>query len=264
MPNPPFPEVERVIYERNPLTEVLCQLRFPAILRVQTAVPADFQDRIRRTFPVYRAEQQSPFGASSLLSQFQIPVPETAVIHRFLSEDETSWSVTLTRDFLAVATLNYERWEDFEDKVREPVTAFENTYEPASYSRIGLRYKDLIRRSQLDLDGTAWSELLQPFVLGELAEPEMAEQQIIESSRKLRFRWGTSEAALMQYGLETADDGEECFLIDFDFYSEAKTATGDALSVLRRMNRLTGRAFRWCITEKLHNALGPTPLQAHD
>jgi len=31
----PFPEVKRVIYEHNPLDKVICQLRFPPILRIE-------------------------------------------------------------------------------------------------------------------------------------------------------------------------------------------------------------------------------------
>jgi hypothetical protein len=38
-----FPEAERVIYSRNPLAEVACQLRFPRILALDERIPADFQ-----------------------------------------------------------------------------------------------------------------------------------------------------------------------------------------------------------------------------
>ena len=49
----PFPETERVIYEKNPLNKVICQLRYPPILRIDSEVPSKFQDAIIDNFPLY-------------------------------------------------------------------------------------------------------------------------------------------------------------------------------------------------------------------
>lgn len=54
----PFPDVPRVIYEINPLDEVICQLRFPPVLKIDTEVPAGFQEQIRDDYPFY--ESKSP------------------------------------------------------------------------------------------------------------------------------------------------------------------------------------------------------------
>ena len=51
-----FPEAPRVLYELNPLHEVICQLRFPPVLRIETEVPSGFQERIRASFPYYEAK----------------------------------------------------------------------------------------------------------------------------------------------------------------------------------------------------------------
>src|SRR5256885_3722562 len=47
-----FPDSPRVIYGKAPLTAVICQLRFPPILRIESTVPADFQERVRTQFPL--------------------------------------------------------------------------------------------------------------------------------------------------------------------------------------------------------------------
>ena len=47
----PFPDVERVIYNENPLDRVICQLRFAPILKIDTEIPAEFQERIRIDYP---------------------------------------------------------------------------------------------------------------------------------------------------------------------------------------------------------------------
>ena len=42
-----FSNDERVIYAKRQLVEVICQLRFPEILKIEAHEPADFQDAIR-------------------------------------------------------------------------------------------------------------------------------------------------------------------------------------------------------------------------
>jgi hypothetical protein len=41
-----FPPSSRVVYRRAPLIEVVCQLRFPTLLSIESKPPADFQERI--------------------------------------------------------------------------------------------------------------------------------------------------------------------------------------------------------------------------
>ena len=50
----PFPEKQRVIYKKNPLNKVICQFRFPPILRIDSEIPSSFQDSIRSDFPLYQ------------------------------------------------------------------------------------------------------------------------------------------------------------------------------------------------------------------
>ena len=47
----PFPEVDRVIYTTNPLDREICQLRFPPILKIDTEIPSQFQDKLRSEYP---------------------------------------------------------------------------------------------------------------------------------------------------------------------------------------------------------------------
>lgn len=46
-----FPDYERVIYERNPLYEVTCQLNFPSILKITSQQPVEFHEGIRNEYP---------------------------------------------------------------------------------------------------------------------------------------------------------------------------------------------------------------------
>jgi uncharacterized protein (TIGR04255 family) len=46
-----FPASQRVKHIRNPLMEVICQVRFPKILRIDAEVPVNFQEEIRSEYP---------------------------------------------------------------------------------------------------------------------------------------------------------------------------------------------------------------------
>ncbi|HWS42079.1 MAG TPA: TIGR04255 family protein, partial [Pseudoflavonifractor sp.] len=55
-----FSHYDRYQYAVNPLVEVICQLRFPAILSIGAKEPAEFQEAVRREFPRYAANQEVP------------------------------------------------------------------------------------------------------------------------------------------------------------------------------------------------------------
>ena len=55
-------------YTKCPLTEVVCQLRFPVILSIDKDLPVSFQELIRRQYPEYTTnierQQQLDFVAT--------------------------------------------------------------------------------------------------------------------------------------------------------------------------------------------------------
>ena len=58
----------RFIYEKNQLVEVICQLRFPAILSIDSETPAAFQEKVRARYPRYAVMTNfSPFKGDSAL-----------------------------------------------------------------------------------------------------------------------------------------------------------------------------------------------------
>src|SRR5205085_2017184 len=98
----------------------------------------------------------------------QQPGPTSAIrsiehAYKFASEDN-AWVVTLTKDYLAVETTRYQNWADFRDHLRAPLEVLTEIYAPVFFSRIGLRYIDVIQRTRLGLPDVPWRELLQPFV----------------------------------------------------------------------------------------------------
>jgi uncharacterized protein (TIGR04255 family) len=263
----PFPISQRVIYRRNPLTEVICQLRFPPILKIETVIPYEFQDLIRDDYPHYNEKKEFqmklPEGVSG-----QIPDELLDTItpgssrknYEFISEDE-NWKINLTRNFLALSTRRYTRWETFKQKFIRSFEALLEIYKPKNFTRIGLRYRDLIRRGALGLEDVAWSELLQPYILGILMDNSLRENVVnVLHNTEISLEDGESIVRIVSGLIEDADSGESGYLIDSDFFTTTKTDIDKAIDRLDYFNQRGSRLIQWAITEKLHQAMEPEPL----
>ena len=247
---------DRVLYDKNPLESVICQVKFPTILRVDSELPSAFQDRIRETFPLFREpsveEVNIPPEFAKLLGKQFERLPGRN--YNFLSEDE-NWQVNLTRDFLALTCRKYERWEIFKEQLQIPLKAFCDEYKPSFFSRVGLRYRNIIRRSVLGVSELTWGVLLSANIAGELAVEDAAEH-IRNFKKEILFDLPDSAQARMLHGLTTAND-EQAYLIDTDFFATSKTEANNVWEKLGTFNQYARGIFRWCISERLHDAMGP-------
>lgn len=262
----PFPENKRILYKKNPLDRVICQLRFPAILRIETEIPSEFQEKIRRNFPNFleksEVKVEMPMNVSGQVgSDFPVQLtPKASKNYEFSSENE-EWTFNLTRSFIALTTSNYTRWEQFKEILSKPLQAFVDIYAPEHLPRIGLRYIDIIKRSKLGLEGVSWNELLQPYVLGMLSTDTVGKNiEGYESKNEIKLEDGTSVVRIITSLIQDAETEEICFLIDSDFFTTTKTKIDQAIDKLDYFNARGSRLIQWCITERLHTAMEPELL----
>lgn len=264
----PFPIAQRVIYQTNPLEQVICQLRFPPNLRIDAEIPVNFQDRIRMEFPNYSETSEIKLELPPGVKGAVVP-PE--IISQMLqssggknyefSSEDGIWKINLTRAFIALTTTKYERWEHFKEKLAVPLQALIDAYAPSHFSRVGLRYVDVVRRSALNLQGVDWKELIQPHVLGILASQDVGNKvAAFESRHEIGLSDEQSVVRIVMRLSETPETGELCYVIDSDFYNTTKIQISEAISKLDFLSARGTRLFQWCITERLHNAMGPKPL----
>jgi len=260
----PFPESQKVIYKNNPLDKVICQLRFPPILTIDTKAPAEFQESIRDNFPGFREKDQIvlpiPKMAKGDVSAevFKQMIPSGTKNYEFFSEDKI-WTVNLTRTFMALSTKKYKRWDDFKQRLEVLRNTLIDIYKPPSFSRIGLRYIDIIKRSELNLTDVPWSELLQPYALG-LINVGFVYGNIRNFNTKCEFQLA-DKISMARIAMGLIDElNEECFIIDTDFYTTQKTDIPDFESRLDYFHVRGARLFRWLITDRLHEAMEPEEI----
>jgi uncharacterized protein (TIGR04255 family) len=191
-------------------------------------------------------------------------LPQTAPKNwRFQSEDG-QMTVNLSREFVALSTASYVKWEAFRDQLAYLFSALQAEYSPSYITRIGLRYQNLIRPSRLGLTNVPWSALLRPQIAAEYSSPELApvlldvdHRVLIDLSPEVDGKVNLRHRTVL-----TQDDEppEAAYLIDNDFFSDTKVEVSDVFNRLTAFNREAGRLFRWCITDQLHDAMAPSPV----
>lgn len=250
-----FPESDRVVFERNPLQEVIWQLRFPKILAILAKPPADFQDRVRAQYPIYDTQGSKPSPQiSEVLTQIGLEF-EGNMIHRFRSLDR-DLTISLSDDFVAVSTTKYRAWPEFRSQIDLAYSTLLETYSPSFFSRVGLRYVNLIKRNDLGLVGVPWKDLINHEWIGPLIGDEMSEA-ITELRSHTVVRLVQGGMAKIQYGLQDKDT----FRIDSDFFLEGQLDGQEATRVLNDFNSAIGNLFRSSIRERLRGALRPRPIE---
>ncbi len=263
----PFPEYNRVLFKKNPLDRVMCQLKFPPILKIDTEIPVGFQEGIKDLLPNF--QETSEFHVDMPASVKANVPPELMQKalqssgyknYKFSSEDE-QWVLNLTRSFITLTAKNYIRWEEFKENLNTPLNALLEIYAPKYFTRIGLRYIDVIKRSTLGLKELGWNEILQPYIAGILASPEVSDRvENFENTYNIGLSDNESIARIATSLVQTDADNETCFMIDCDFFNAAKIEIGSTMEKLDYFNVRASRLFQWCISENTHKAMEPSDI----
>ncbi len=264
----PFPEVERVVYENNPLDNVICQLRYPTIIKIETELPADFQNEIIGDYPVFddTTEFQQEVSLSAPISPDLAPSfvsPQTKISsskNYVFSSVDGNWTINLTKNFISLSNKKYTRWEEYKERLSKIATVFERIYNPTFYSRIGLRYIDIFERSKHGLADTAWSELITPSFLGLLSKEFEDSILNFNSVTEIALEDNNCAVKLVSSLVRKIETNEQCYLLDSDFFTRKREEKKDVLEKLEYLHKRSTRLVRLVITDKLHQAMRPKTL----
>lgn len=259
-----FSTQPREHYVNAPVHEVICQLRFPTILSIDSTEPAEFQEMIRDQFPQYvRRQDAMPPRISGLGTpnpQIQ-QVPPTANYNFLTSDGKTK--INLTRDFISLSTLAYPGWEEFAHMLDKALAAFIKLYQPSNFQRVGLRYMNIISRSKLGLDGSKWADLIAPAYTAVLHEEDVREENVLNSASDLLLQLDNSCRAkihagpgrLKQPNPNLPQDQEIKYIFDMDLSMSETVSCQLAAPALEMLHGHANRIFQGAITETLRDAM---------
>lgn len=239
-----FPAVEDIHLGNNPLREVICQVKFPSILRIAENEPVDFQEHIRSRFPAYEIERNVFVELEGIKPGGRVGFRPPS--HRFRSVDR-SINVSLSSEFYALSVNTYNRWGDFAEQLAFITDAARSIYDIPYATRIGLRYINTLDLRFVGSDN--FSDVID-LLRGELTvmlktavirDPDLVLQRIQTTTDGDRFTFS--------YGVtQEGDPPEPVFLLDFDYYAEGpELGLDDLLERCDHYHESIYNAFRWCI-----------------
>ena len=266
-----FSDETRCFLKKNQLAEVICQLRFPEILKIGAELPVAFQEEIRSQFPQFSKRMETAIPVSKNSTGIHNPPLNPAsgtVNYQFVSADGI-WRINLTSKFISLSCNRYARWEDFAKHLDKPLAAFIRIYSPSYFDRIGLRYLNFISRKALELEDTPFRELFQSQYLGPLSEDDVSETSALRCSvdAELSIRGGCKVKLHAGPGMilrntpqGTQKDSEVRFIFDQDLYMNGNIPVNYSAGSLQTLHSQAYSVFRGAITDTLFDAMDPTPI----
>ncbi len=238
-----FPAVEEVPLVIPPLDEVVCQVRFPPILKINNEEPVELQELIRNYFPEF--EKRHAF-------QFQLPLAgnplppsaENRPITFIFTDEEKKVQATLSPSFYAVSTKRYRGWQNFLSVLQVVHSAVMDTYRPAYATRVGLRYVN--RLTTENTEATTRQEIFD-LVRDELTT--MLRGPVWDYADEMIgvVNFADSPAQLnLRFGYEVSED-VPAFLLDFDYFEEGQIDLSEVMARCGRYHDVIYRAFRWVV-----------------
>jgi uncharacterized protein (TIGR04255 family) len=251
-------EFPRVVFARNPLKVVVAQVRFSPIYSLdQPAGVAAFQEAIRTDYPVAIARETEvavavgPGGIS--------PPTGQAGPWRFQTEDE-AWTVALAPDYVALETSNYERFEDFGERLARVLQVAAERVKPGRRERLGLRYVNEISHPNASTVAD-WKRFLASELLG-LAGGELLKDSVTQSLQQVQVVLDEGNITI-RHGYVRQGELESIYLLDIDVFDDLPGAF-EATEMMARLGQFkewVWRIFRRSITQELVDYLEPTMLE---
>jgi uncharacterized protein (TIGR04255 family) len=261
---------DRVVYENNPLAEVVCQVRFQKTGDINEdeveALKSSFANDGYTDF-YQEVSISTPPLPIDVQGSIRIEIPQVR-IHYFSSPDKT-WKASVCSEFVALTCLKYSNWDDFSRRLLMLIERFNPMRKEILPKRLGLRYRDVIEREPLGLGHVPWHELVAPFLLGPLLPNALAsgqtpsESEVVSTAAQSMLKLDSSMVLLQSALLTSINSERRAFLIDADFFLEDGLSPNLLAnptilkSKLDILHANAGALFRRGITERLHHALRP-------
>lgn len=259
----PFgPSVEEVHLTRAPLVNVIAQVRFPAVMKIEadSGFVATFQELIRKDYPILRAERQ----LGVMIGPGGVQPQDAGTLWRFETKDPDAWQVTLAPSFVSLSAKRYTTRSDLVTRMTVVLHALEEWLHPNVCDRIGVRYVDRIADTQLARIAT----FVRPQILGIAGDQAaLSNADLVhalsdtlfgfDDFSQLRGRWGRLPAgATYDPGIEPAR--EPSWVLDLDHYT-SQSEDFDLAALGGKVACFCDRVytfFRWAVTDAFLDEFG--------
>ncbi len=248
-----LPEVKDVHLSKSPVSEVICQLRFPPIVKLGISIDPDFQDEIRTDYPYYDRLINDIVVNDQLVKKLQFPSDQ--LNHAFNNLNRTK-KINITQNFIALSTTTYDTWNTFIPEISSVFEIFKKYYRPAAFTRTGLRYINFLTSDILpEMKDHSLSEFIKKDFLGPAANKTINNPNLLGFSSSLQIK--DSQNITIQYGIGLSPEEQNpditkqnrFFYIDTDVYQSENMELLDMDNILDEAHKLAYKALRWVVTD---------------
>lgn len=231
-------------FKLNFLQRAVCEFRFPTLMELGgSKPPASFVTALRKDYPYMEVTNEVTIGLDSS--------HDTNHSHNFKSQKGT-WSISLKQNSFVIETTTYSRHEKMRERIEQMLAAAMPVIDSDFFTRIGLRYINLIDIGEDPLAGWICDELTAPL--------------------RTKLFYGVSEfggnmliqaedgGCLLQHNLRRnpkARDGAivpPSYVIDIDAFRN-DVAAASAMSTIDEMHKQAFNMFDWSIGPKLRERM---------
>lgn len=235
------PTEQSVRYKINFIQTAVCELKFPVLLELEERLPTKFQSVLRKDFPIFNRSQ-----AVSIHAGGSTDLPYN---YAFKSRD-LNWVIVLKPDSLVVETSKYTEFAEFLGKIEKILKLVGDMLDTDFFTRIGLRYINVIDLEDGQVDGWINERLIAPLLGGELGTLTKYVSEIhgAFSDGQYTFRHGLNS--------DKNDGSKIQYVLDFDYYAEGVDYK-DTKELLTKFNTQNFSFFKWTLGKKAIEKLGP-------
>ncbi len=251
--------------QRLPLVLALCQVQFPAVLRIADKdFAAIFQEQIRHRYPIFGAEPQMQF----VLGPQGVQAMPASTQLRF-SDPEGAWSIVLSTTSLTIENRAYLSIDDFASRLQDILAALSAQLRPAFVDRIGLRYINEIRVPQAE-SAYSWNGLINDWLLGPLSSHFAEDVEVEQAVQEIRLTRGENRRTALRHGFLGAgttvpppQGGQPpsgpFYLLDLDHSVTGRSSFSESKIIEHVMeaNAFNWTLFRRALSDKLFNLFEP-------
>ena len=238
----PF-SAERVQYKHNFLKQVVCELRFPLLPSLGGEnPPLPFLTAVRKLYPHTDRANEITMSVGSSCSP-------SSMAHLFRSV-KMDWTVSLKSQAISVETTRYTAYEGLRERVLQIVEAAREVIDSDFFTRVGLRYINVIPTA-----GSTMQDWVNPQLVGALVGVPF--KGVSEHSGKLLLAVEDG-GLLLQHGLKPKGAGSAPisetlpmpdYVIDIDTF-RAEVALADVGAALDAAHQQSYAMFDWALGPK--------------
>lgn len=231
-------------FKRNFLKQAVCELRFPTLMELgEQRPPSSFVKALRKDYPILEMNNEFTLGLGAGNAG-------SSNIHIFRSA-KANWSVSLKENSLAIETTAYLGFDNLRERVLQIVDAAEKIIDSDFFTRIGLRYINVVKTEGEEV--TTW---INPFLTAPITSGSFVGINDFGGRMQLLAEDG---GCLFQHGIQLNHTNSDApvraeYLIDIDTY-RTEVSLSNTAAAIDIMHRQAFDLFDWALADKARNFL---------